>query len=120
MKNLVSLLGRIIFALPFLIFGIFHLKNGSGMAGMVPSYIPFHTFWIYFTGVALVIGAICIIIEKYAKLACWGIVVFLVLMIIMMHIPGLAKPDNMNAMMSLLKDGGLAGAALFMSSHLKN
>jgi putative oxidoreductase len=121
MKNLLSALGRIIYALPFLAFGIMHILNASKMAGMVPAYLPYHPFWIYLTGVALVISAILIIIEKVAKFASFGIAVFLVFMIIMLHIPGLSNPAIREfSMMSLLKDAALAGAALFMSQHLKN
>ena len=36
MKILTDLVARLLFAIPMLIFGVFHLMNAEGMAGMAP------------------------------------------------------------------------------------
>lgn len=44
MKLLTTTIARIIFAIPFAIFGIMHLTNADKMAGYVP--IPGGAFWV--------------------------------------------------------------------------
>ena len=51
MNILTGVVARVVFAIPFLGFGIGHLMNASMMSGMVP--IPGGILWIYVTGVAL-------------------------------------------------------------------
>ena len=54
MKNTIlniSKIGKYLFAIPMVIFGLFHFLNASAMAGMVP--IPGGEFWIYLTGLSL-------------------------------------------------------------------
>ena len=40
MKILTTTIARIIFAIPFLIFGLNHFMKADMMAGMVPSFLP--------------------------------------------------------------------------------
>lgn len=40
MKALIDCYARIIYAIPFAIFGLMHFMKGGDMAGMVPSFIP--------------------------------------------------------------------------------
>jgi uncharacterized membrane protein len=120
MKNLTSFLGRIIFAIPFLFSGISHFMHAKNMVGYVPAYMPGKIIWIYFTGVALILAAISIIIKKYAQLASFLLALFLILMILMIHIPSLSNPNmSQVAAISLLKDMALAGGALYICGTIK-
>jgi hypothetical protein len=47
-------LGRFLFALPLLVFGIQHSMYARYVATLVPSWIPGHLFWAYFVGVAFI------------------------------------------------------------------
>ena len=65
MKNLIfniSKIGKYLYAIPMVIFGLFHFLNASAMAGMVP--IPGGVFWIYLTGLSLIWAGVSIIIQK--------------------------------------------------------
>src|ERR1043166_5960693 len=53
---LTTKVARAAFALPFAVFGLFHFVNANAMAGFVP--VPGGVFWVYFTGAALVAGAV--------------------------------------------------------------
>ncbi|MBW8050502.1 MAG: DoxX family protein [Cytophagales bacterium] len=113
MEILTTTVARIIFALPFGIFGVMHFMGAKDMGGMVPSFIPGGVFWIYLTGAALVAACISIIIQKMAKLSCLLLALMLLLFILTMHIPGLMNEMTMQmSMMSLLKDMALMGGAL--------
>jgi uncharacterized membrane protein len=119
MKNL-GMLGKILFCVPFLAFGIMHLMNANQMAGMVPSYFPGGGVWIYITGLAEIAAAISILSGKQTKLATMLLAVLLIIFVLTIHLPGVSNPDTQQmAMASLLKDLGLAGAALMLSANAK-
>lgn len=116
-SNTAGTLGRILFAVPFLVFGFFHFMNGPGMATMVPSYIPGGVFWVYLTGLANILAAISIVSGKQTRLACYLLALMLLVFILTIHLPGMSNPETQQmAMMSLLKDTGLMGGALILAS----
>ena len=53
-------LTNLCFAVPLAVFGAEHFSLGKSMLGLVPSYMPWRLFWIYFVGVALVIASLSI------------------------------------------------------------
>ncbi|MES2779054.1 MAG: DoxX family protein [Bacteroidota bacterium] len=119
MKNL-SNIGRIMFAVPFLVFGLMHLMSASQMAGLVPSFIPGGVFWVYLTGLAQVLAAISIMSKKIIKIATLLLGILLMIYVLTIHLPGLGSEDQMMKMMAmsgLLKDFGLAGAAFMISGQ---
>ncbi len=110
-------LGKYVFAVPFLVFGIFHFMNAEGMAGMAPG----GTIMVYLTGVALIAAAISIFIGKLDKLACVLLALMLLLFILMVHTPGLGDEESMQmSMAALLKDLGLVGGALMAAGNAKD
>lgn len=117
MDKLMGLIGRLLYALPFLGFGIENLVDAHGKAGIVPPYIPGGIFWIYFTGFAMVAAALALITGKQAREACLGLAVMLLIFIITIHLPHLANPQ-MKAMglIQLYKDTSLMGAALVLAT----
>ena len=122
MEKLLSFIGRVIYAVPFLGFGAGHLMNAGKMAGMVPSFIPGGIFWIYFTGAAMIMAALAIITGKQGRAACFGLALMLLVFIVTIHLPGMGSTDagmKMMAMMGLLKDTALMGAALVISVNFK-
>ncbi len=120
MEKMLNLIGRIIFSIPFLGFGFGHLANAGQMAGMVPAFIPGGIFWIYFTGVAMIVAAIAIITGKQGRNACFGLAVMLLVFIVTLHLPGLSNPQmKIMAFMSLMKDTGLMGGALVLAGTFK-
>jgi putative oxidoreductase len=110
-----NLVGRVLFALPMAVFGLFHFTNGQAMAGVVPSYIPGGIIWVYITGIALIAAAVSIIIEKMTKLSGLLLGIMLAIFALAIHLPG-----GEASMPSLLKDLALAGAAFYISANGKN
>jgi uncharacterized membrane protein len=117
MNALTSTGARIIFAIPFAVFGLFHFMNASAMAGMVP--IPGGVFWVYLTGAALLAASISILIKKQAYLACLLLALFLAITALAVHLPGVIGGDQMS-MPSMLKDLALSGAALGFAGRFAN
>lgn len=120
MRNLTTF-GRIIFAIPFAVFGINHFVYGKDMAGMVPAYVPGGVIWIYLIGAALLAAGIAILINRKARLAAILLALLLLVFIVTIHIPGLSNPQMMQmSMTNLLKDAGLLGGALVVAGTAKN
>lgn len=117
MKNLTNI-GRIVFGIPFVVFGLNHLLGADGMVGMVPSFIPGGIIWIYITGLCEAAAGIAIITKKQIKLAGMLLACLMAVYILTIHVPGLGSQDEMAkimSMVSLLKDLALAGGALMLS-----
>ena len=108
-------LGRFLLALPMAMFGVIHFMAADNMAGMVP--LPGGAIWVYITGVALIVAAVSIIIQKKARLAATLLAILLLIFVFTIHLPGvLAGGDGgQMSMMSLLKDLAIAGGALIFA-----
>ncbi len=118
MNNLKNV-GRIVFAIPFAIFGMMHFMMASNMVGMVPSWVPGGIFWVYVTGIALIAATISIISKKQIYLASVLLAGLLLIFVLTIHIPGLMGGNQM-AMSGLLKDMSLAGGALLIAGLFKD
>ncbi|SNS71266.1 hypothetical protein SAMN05421640_0956 [Ekhidna lutea] len=116
MKSL-GFLGKLMYAGPMAMFGIFHLMGANDMKGMVPDFLPAPVVFVYITGIALLLAAIAIIIGKKAKLATQLLGLMLALFAVLIHLPGFMSQDPVSSSM-FLKDIALAGSAWFMSAHL--
>lgn len=115
MKNLTSL-GRILFALPFAIFGINHLLMMDYYIGMLTSFIPLGAYTIILTGLALIAVSISIITKKFVKLSTIILAVLLLLFILTIHIPHLIEgSDRPTTLITLLKDISLMGGSLMIA-----
>jgi uncharacterized membrane protein len=113
-------IGKIVFSLVLLIFGLFHFMNASDMSGMVPEWVPGGVFWVYATGVFLIAGAVAIIINRMASLAALLLAVLLLIFVLTIHLPSvMAGGDGAQmATTMLLKDLSMAAAALYISAHV--
>jgi putative oxidoreductase len=117
MKTLSSL-GRFLYAIPFLVFGVFHFLNASQMAQWMPSFWPVAEGLVYIAGLGLLLAGISIILNIKARLASLLLALLLLIIIVGIHIPSLGSGDQM-VLTSLLKDTSLMGAALTYSGILK-
>lgn len=110
-------LGRWLFILPFALFGTLHFLNAESMANdVVPTYMPVKTLWVYLAGASMVIAAVCMISEKYDKLAATLLSIMLLGFVFLIHVPH-AAAGNQFALPSLLKDMALAGAAMLYAQR---
>ena len=112
--NKLTTIGRILYAVPFAIFGMMHFMMGSAMAGMVPSFVPGGVFWVYLTGLALLAATVSIITKKQIVLTTLLLGALMFIFVLTIHLPALIGGDQM-AMSSVLKDISLGGAALYLA-----
>ena len=114
--DIITKQGKLLFALPFSVFGIMHLMMGAIMAGMVPSFIPGGVLWVYLTGIAMIAAPVAILMNKMAKLASFLLGVMLLIFALSIHLVAVLGGDKMS-MGNLLKDLALAGAAFMYSEQ---
>jgi hypothetical protein len=81
-------LSNLCFALPLAVFGAEHLSAANGIAMGVPSFVPWHLFWAYFVGFALLAASLSIATKIQVQWSglMFGIMMFL--FVAMMDIPG--------------------------------
>jgi putative oxidoreductase len=124
MKRLTDL-GRIIFAIPFAVFGFNHFFNWELLALMYNTFIPIGVYTNFLIGIALIAVSICIILKIYIKLSCLLLAALLLLFIISIHIPQLFfnhNPEHLDSkfaqifiITNMLKDISLMGGALMIA-----
>jgi uncharacterized membrane protein YphA (DoxX/SURF4 family) len=82
--------GRFLFAISMVIFGIQHFMYAPFIAYLIPSWIPGHMFFAYFTGVAFIAAGVSIVIGKYAPLAATLLGIMFLLWAVLLHAPRVA------------------------------
>jgi uncharacterized membrane protein len=76
------------FAIPLAVFGAEHLSSQQSMLPIVPSYLPWRMFWVYFVGFALVAASLSIATWRQVR---WSGLLFgamMFLFVAMLHLPG--------------------------------
>ena len=121
MKQL-STIGRVLFALPFAVFGINHFIMQDFYLGMLTSFIPGGAYVIIFTGLIMIAASVSIIMKKFVQAASWTLAGLLFLFIVTIHIPHLFSADvetQKMAMVAGLKDLSLLGGAILIGRICK-
>jgi putative oxidoreductase len=115
MKKLTTV-GRILFALPFLVFGINHFLMLDYYVGMLTSFIPLGAYTIILTGILLIITSISIITKKFIIQSTIILASLLFLFIVTIHIPHLFDgSDRTVTLIALLKDVSLMGGSVMIA-----
>lgn len=120
MDFITNRLARVIYAIPFAVFGTMHLKVGPKMVGIVPAWLPAHLTIVYVMGVAMIAAALAIMFNRASFEASIGLALMLLTFILTIWIPMLGSADNTSAMSGLLKDTGLLGGALMVAGLSRN
>ena len=106
-----AIVGRILFALPFLAFGLMHLANVQQMAGMVP--LPAGAFWVVFTGICMLAAAVSLLLDRVVWLLMPALALLLTIFTVALHVPEALNPETAQlGMVAILKNIGLIGGAL--------
>lgn len=112
-------IGVVLYALVIGFFGVNHFLNGTGFQNTIPSFIPYHIFWVYLTGAALIAAAISFLTGKYTRAAGLFLALYLLVIVLTIHLPALIRTEGNPiisiALTNLVKDTGLAGAALMIA-----
>jgi len=114
--RVVALLGRILFALIFVMSGLNHFSKQT-IAYAASQGVPLASLAVPLSGILALAGGLSILLGYHAKLGAWLIALFLVPVTLMMH-QFWATPDPMMAqiqMIMFMKNFSMLGAALLIS-----
>jgi uncharacterized membrane protein len=105
--------GPLFLAMPVAVFGTDHFTFPDVVAGMVPRFIPFHVFWVYFVGLALIAGGVSIILDIYSVLAAALLSATIFSFVLLISVPAVASdPHNRFLLAVMLRDLSFSGGAL--------
>jgi uncharacterized membrane protein len=80
-------LGRVFVAAPLATFGGLHLAAAQGLSQMVPAWIPWHLFWTYVVGFALIATALSLIFNRMVRWSALLAGCMLLAFVAILHLP---------------------------------
>jgi uncharacterized membrane protein len=110
-------LSNLCFAIPLAVFGAEHLSAAQFIQQGVPRFVPWHLFWAYFVGCALIAASLSIATKVQVRWSgmLFGIMMFL--FVAMMDLPGaLADRGNRFAWTLLLREMAFGGGGWLLAA----
>ena len=108
------------FAMPLAAFGAEHLSGAAFIQNGVPAYVPWHLFWAYFIGFALIAAALSIATKigvRWSGLL-FGIMMFL--FVAMIHLPGAMTDHLRTSWVVVFREPSFAAGAWLLSASAAN
>lgn len=108
------------FAMPLAAFGAEHISGAAFIQNGVPAYIPWHLFWAYFIGFALIAAALSIATKigvRWSGLL-FGIMMFL--FVAMIHLPGALTDHQRASWVVVFREPSFAAGAWLLSASATN
>jgi uncharacterized membrane protein len=113
-------LSNLCFAIPLAVFGALHLFGAQFISPLVPRYMPWHMFWVYFIGCALIAASLSIATKIGVR---WSGLLFGIMMfmfVAMLYIPGeLARPNRITLTI-VFRESSFGGAAWILAANAKD
>ena len=107
---------NVCFAVPLAAFGALHLFGSRFVLDIVPAYMPWRLFWVYFVGCALIAAALSFASSHGVRWSglLFGIMMFL--FVAMIHFPGaLRRPDDRFIWTIVFRELSFGGAAWILA-----
>jgi hypothetical protein len=113
-------LSNLCFAMPLAAFGAEHISGAAFIQNAVPAYVPWHLFWAYFIGFALIAAALSIATKigvRWSGLL-FGIMMFL--FVAMIHLPGALTDHLRTSWVVVFREPSFAAGAWLLSASATN
>jgi putative oxidoreductase len=119
-KN-IGWISKYLYAAIMALFGVQHFMYPNFVARMMPGWIPFHHFWVYFTGSGFIAAAASIWLNWNVKWGCFLLGTMIFIFILTIHIPNLID-DHFSAgdLASASSDLGLGCCAFVLSGTIRS
>jgi len=113
------LFGPLFYAAPIAAFGTEHYTVTEAIMSIMPAWIPWHQFWVYFVGACFIAGALSLVTGIQARLSASLLALTFFLFVVLMHAPGWAQnPRNRFALTVVLREISFSGGALALAASL--
>ena len=123
MKNIerLSRLGRVLFALSMMAFGIQNVITNGVVIGLelTPEWLPVHIVWAYLMGAVLIAGGICIAIDKKVRLAATAVGVLYLASVLLLRLPKLSLMYDVGERTRVLEPLGICCAAIVLAGTMR-
>jgi uncharacterized membrane protein YphA (DoxX/SURF4 family) len=111
-------LSNLCFAAPLAVFGAEHLSEARSIMLGVPSYMPWHLFWAYFVGCALLSASLSIATRIQVRWSGLLFGIMMVLFVAMLHVPrALASPHDRFAWTIVVREMSFAGGGWILAGE---
>jgi uncharacterized membrane protein len=80
-------LGTILYSLTIISYGVSHFLYAREASDYIPSWIPYHLFWMYIAGLGLLASGIAILLKVKIRLAAVLLGAMIFIWVIILHIP---------------------------------
>ncbi|HCK34082.1 MAG: hypothetical protein OSB36_02745 [Longimicrobiales bacterium] len=107
------MLGKYLYTVPFVWFGIQHFTNAAALAGMVP--IPGGALWVYLTGLCLLAASVSVYTGKHTALAMKLLGLLLLIIVVTIHVPAIMGGGAASWITPMVHTTGLAGGAFVLA-----
>jgi hypothetical protein len=114
-----KLVGRMLFALPLLVFAVQHFLYAGFIATLIPVWIPARLFWAYFVGIAFLAASASIATRITGRLGAILLGAMFLIWVLIVHAPRVAAAShNANEWTSLFVALAMCGGAWSVSETL--
>jgi uncharacterized membrane protein len=113
-------LGGLCFAIPLAVFGAEHFSGPELMLPLVPAYVPWRLFWVYFVGCALIAASLSIATRTWVR---WSGLLFglmMCLFVVMIYLPGALARNDRVLWVIVFREMSFAGAAWILAATAMN
>ncbi|MEM6572963.1 MAG: DoxX family membrane protein [Pseudomonadota bacterium] len=115
----ITLAGRLLFTLLFLLSGVTHFTNIPGYVALMHEGVPYREFWVLTSGVVELAGAGMILFNWRPRLGGWLLIIFLLPVTILVHgyemLNATDEAWRVIQQASFVKGFALIGAALLIT-----
>jgi len=115
-----KLVGRMLFALPLVVFAVQHFLYARFIATLIPAWIPERLFWAYFVGIAFLAASASIATQFQGRLGATLLGAMFLIWVLIVHAPRVAAAShNANEWTSLFVALAMCGGAWSVSEALR-
>src|SRR5262245_22681761 len=118
--NKIVALTPLCFAIPLAVFGAEHLSIPQSLLALVPSYMPWRMFWVYFVGFALIAASLSIATRRQVR---WSGLLFgamMFLFVLMLHLPGAVTAGGRILWTIVVREMSFGGAGWVLAGIAMN
>jgi uncharacterized membrane protein len=109
-------LSHLCFAIPLAAFGALHLFGPQFVAPLVPQYMPWRAFWVYFVGCALIAASLSIATKTGVRWSGLLVGIMMFSFVAMIHLPGaLARPHDRIIWTIVFREMSFGGGAWILA-----
>jgi uncharacterized membrane protein len=114
-------LSNLCFAIPLAVFGALHLSDPRSLIFLVPKYMPWPMFWVYFVGCALIAASLSIAAKIAVRWSGLLVGLMMFLFVGMLYVPGaLANPHNRIIWTIVFREMSFGGAGWILAGNAKD